>query len=397
MRILTIPLHYSLFTLHFYHGGDSLRIKIYVHPESTESFWAQLSLKAVGVEITRKRYTAEYIDVPYVKDIDFDAEFEGYEKRVLLYIGYSLTSAPYDLKYLTDLGIHVLLLNYESSVLSGGCSKVLLNYRDGMQKSISYLVANRHDRIALFGVNPNSPTDILKDQYFVEYLRERGGNPSRDIYYNYGSISGCFTRFAENRTDYNAVICANDVTALTLLRLLKENGVRVPEDLYITSCGGSTMLAERSNPTITTIAADQYEIGRQAILTYANLMKNPCDIAMTVKVAAKLTVRGSTNFDPNPGIDIFSPQLTAYPNVDFFADPDAQTALNAESLLLSSDELDQGILDGILAGETYPSIAERLYTSENVISYRIKRMCKITGCQKKSELVALLSPYMKQP
>ncbi len=264
-----------------------------------------------------------------------------------------------------------------------------------MQKSISYLVANRHDRIALFGVNPNSSTDMLKDQYFAEYLRECGGSPSRDIYYNYGSISSCFAQFFENHTDYNAVICANDVTALTLLRLLKENGVHVPKELYITSCGGSTLLTERSTPTVTTIAADQYEIGRQAILTYANLMKNPCDIAMTVKVAAKLNIRGSTDFAPDPGIDIFSPQITAYPNVDFFADPDAQSALNVETLLSDSDELDLGILDGILDGETYPSIAERLYTSENVISYRIKRMCKITGCQKKSELVALLTPYMR--
>ena len=76
-----------------------MRIKIYVHPESQDSFWASLSLKAVSVEITRKRYTAEYIKVPYVTDIDFDAEFAGYEKRVLLYIGYSLTSTPHDLKY----------------------------------------------------------------------------------------------------------------------------------------------------------------------------------------------------------------------------------------------------------------------------------------------------------
>ena len=37
----------------------------------------------------------------------------------------------------------------------------------------------------------------------------------------------------------------------------------------------------------------------------------------------------------------------------------------------------------------------QLFTSENVISYRIKRMCKTTGCTKKAELVALLAPYFK--
>ncbi|MBQ4556306.1 MAG: substrate-binding domain-containing protein [Clostridia bacterium] len=370
-------------------------IRIYVHPEFKDTFWTQLSLKATNAEITRKRYTAHYIDVEKVTDIDFDKVFEGDEKKLLLYIGHSVSGTPVDLKYLTDHGVHVILLNYESSVLSGSCSKVLLNYRDGMQKSISYLTANKHDKIALFGINPNSSTDMLKDSYFVEYLRERGGNPTRDIYYNYGSISGCFSRFAENYTDYNAVICSNDVVALALINYLKGIGVRIPEDMYVTACGGSSILSSMANTTITTVFADQYELGRQAVLTYSYLYKNPCDVALSVKVEARLTVRQSTNFDPDPGHDLVTTLKKQVPNVDFYDDPVIQSIFRIEALLLSCDELDRGILEGILAGETYPSIAERLYTSENVISYRIKRMCKITETSKKSELVTLLSPYLK--
>ncbi|MBQ8836550.1 MAG: substrate-binding domain-containing protein [Clostridia bacterium] len=372
-----------------------MTIKIYIHPEFKDTFWTQLSLKATNAEITRKRYTAEYLDAESVTDIDFDKVYEGDEKRLLLYIGHSVGGTPEDLKVLADHGVHVILLNYESSVLSGSCSKVLLNYRDGMQKTISYLTANRHDRIALFGINPNSSTDMLKDSYFVEYLRERGGNPTRDIYYNYGSISGCFARFAENCHDYNAVICSNDVVALALIQNLKEIGVRVPEDMYVTACGGSSMLSSVASTTITSVFADQYELGRQAVLTYAYLYKNPCDVALSVKVEAKLTVRASTNYDPDPGRDLVTTLSKQVPNVDFYDDPVIQKIFSVEALLLNSDDLDRGILDGILVGETYPSIAERLFTSENVISYRIKRMCKITGTAKKSELVALLAPYLK--
>ena len=338
-----------------------MTIKIYVHPEFKDTFWTQLTLKATAAEITRKRYTAEYLEAESVTDLAFDKIYAEDERRLLLYIGHSVAGTPRDLKYLTDHGIHIILINYESSVLAGNCSKVLLNYRDGMQKIISYFTANDHDRIALFGINPNSSTDMLKDSYFVEFLRERGGNPTRDIYYNYGSISGCFSRFAENRSDYNAVICANDVVALALMRFLQESGVRVPEDLYVAACGGSSLI----NSTITSVFADQYELGRQAVLTYAHLYKNPCAVALSVKVEAKLTVRASTDFAPDPGED-----------------------------LLGCDELDRGILTGILAGETYPMLAEKLYTSENVISYRIKKMCSVTGTSKKSELIALIRPYM---
>lgn len=367
-----------------------MTIKIYIHPEFKDTFWTQLTLKATAAEITRKRYTAEYIEAEKVPDIDFDTLYAEDERRLLLYIGHSVSGTPVDLKYLTDRGVHVILINYESSVLSGSCSKVLLNYRDGMQKTISYLTANKHDRIALFGINPNSSTDMLKDSYFVEYLRERGGNPARDIYYNYGSIAGCFSRFAENYRDYNAVICSNDVVALALMRFLQEGGIRVPEDLYVTACGGSSL----ANTTITSVFADQYELGRQAVLTYAHLYKNPCAVALTVKVTANLTVRASTNFDPDPGEDLISTLDKQVPNIDFYDDPIIRSIFRVEELLLSCDELDRGILDGILGGETYPSIAERLYTSENVISYRIKKMCKITGTNKKSELIDLLRPYL---
>lgn len=367
-----------------------MTIKIYIHPEFKDAFWTQLTMKATAAEITRKRYTAEYIEAKKVTDIDFDSLYAEDERRLLLYVGHSVSGTPKDLKYLTDNGVHVILINYESSVLAGNCSKVLLNYRDGMQKTISYLTANKHDRIALFGINPNSSTDMLKDAYFVEYLRERGGNPTRDIYYNYGSVSGCFARFAENHADYNAVICANDVVALALMRFLKDSGIRVPEDLYVTACGGSSLV----NTTITSVFADQYELGRQAVLTYAHLYKNPCAVALSVKVEAKLTVRASTNFDPDPGENLLSTLDKQVPNIDFYDDPDIRSIFLVEELLLACDELDRGILDGILAGDTYPAIAERLYTSENVISYRIKKMCTITGARKKSELITLLKPYL---
>lgn len=370
-----------------------MHIKIYILPEYKESFWAKQSLKAVAAEILRKRYAADYIEVPSVTDINFDEVFAKGEKRVLLYIGYSIYRSPSDLRYLTEHGIHTLLLNYESTDFTGNCSRVLLNYRDAIEKCVGYLTANAHDRIALLGVNPHSTVDVLKKDRFAEYLRAKDADPARDIYYNNGSIEGCLSLFLENRTDYNAVICVNDVNALALLRRLREIGMRVPEDIYVISCGFSTMLAEQAAPTLTTVAADQNEIGAQAVQAYASLIKNFGDITLTVRVAPKLIVRGSTNFDPDPGIVLPLQPSAPAPLFDFYADPDAKNFFNAESLLLSSDELDRGILAGIMSGEIYASIAERLYTSENVISYRVKRMFKITGCEKKSELIALLTPY----
>ena len=352
-------------------------VKIYVNPEYKDALWSTLAIKAINAEIMRKRYTPVFIDAPEVSEIDFDHLYEPGEKRLMVYIG-----------------VHVVFLNYESQSLVSGHSKILLNYKDGMRKTINYLLSCGRENIALYGINPNSSTDMIKDAFFADYLAFRGGNPSRDIYYNYASQRGCYARFAENCRSYDAVICANDVVALALICHLREEGVRVPEDLFVVSFG-STVLASMANPTITSVSVDHEELGRQAILAYAYLYKNPGDITLTAKVDAKLRIRASTAHMPDRGKDIFASFLPQTPNVNFYDDPITQRVFEAETLLLGCDELDFGILKGILRGETYPHIAEQLFTSENVISYRIKRMCKTTGCTKKAELVALLAPYFK--
>lgn len=372
-----------------------MRIKIYIHPESKESFWSRFSLRAVAAEILRKRYTPEYIEEKSVTDINFDKVFKPNEKKVLMYIGFSPKDTLNDVAYLTAHGVHTLMLNYNYEEFSGTCSRVLLNVRDAMEKSIAYLLANNRDRIALFAVNPNSSTDKLRAEAFEEYLLSIGRTMEQDAYYNYGAMSQCRENFVKNISNYNAVICVNEVAAFLIVRWLREAGIDIPNDLYVISSGYSTMLAECSSPTITSVSADQNEVGTQAVLAYSSLMKNPGNISLTVKVEANLTVRGSTDFAPDIGSVAFAPKSTNRHAVNFFTDPSVRRFFSIETLLLESDDLDRGILDGLLAGDTYPKMAERLYTSENVISYRIKRMCKISGISSKSELIELITPYLK--
>ena len=372
-----------------------MRIRIYVHPESKESFWARFSLRAVAAEILRKRYTPEYIEDKNITDINFDKLFKPGEKRVIMYIGFSEKSTLNDLAYLTAHGVHTLMLNYGYEEFSGTCSKVLLNCRDAMEKSICYLLSCNRDKIALFGVNPSSSTDTIRLETFKEYLASIGRSIEDDVYYNHCMMSQCREEFSKHLKNYNAVICVNEIAAFVLLRHLHDSGINVPKDLYVISCGYSTMLAEHSLPTLTAVCADQSEAGRQAVLAYSSLVKNPGNVALTVQVEASLTVRGSTDFTPANGSIAFAPNHTNKPSNAFYSDPTVRRFFNMEMLLLESDDLDRGILDGLIDGDTYPVMAERLFTSENVISYRIKRMCKIANAASKAELIELITPYLK--
>ena len=372
-----------------------MRIRIYIHPESKESFWSRFSLRAVAAEILKKRYTPEYIENTAVTDIDFDKYFDEGEKRVLMYIGFSAKDTLNDLAYLSTHGVHTLMLNYGYEEFSGSCSRVLLNCRDAMEKSIGYLLSNGRDRIALFGANPNSSTDILRLETFSEYCASIGHNVDDDTYYNYGMMLDCREKFAKNAKNYNAVICVNEIAAFMLMRWLSDSSIKVPQDMYVISCGYSTMLSEHMVPTLTSVSADQSDVGTQAVLAYSSLMKNPGNVALTVQVSANLSIGGSTDFAPDMNVTAFAPQSNIRPTVNFFRDPSVKNFFSVEMLLLESDELDRGILDGLIAGDTYPVMADRLFTSENVISYRIKRMCKIAGTASKLELVELITPYLK--
>ena len=371
-----------------------MKVRVYVSPKIADTLWTKQAVRAISSEIMQKRYTPVFLDAPDPTALNFDEIYETGERRLLIYVGASVAITPRLLSRFSECGVHGIFINYESSVLSGRYSKILLDYRDGMRKIINYLLASGRSDFALYGVNPNSATDMIKDGFFREYLGREGKNPARDIYYNYASLTGCFARFFENRACYDAVICANDVVALSLVSHLQKAGVSVPDDLYAVSFG-SSLLASLSRPTITTVTVDHATLGRQAVLAYAYLYKNPGDISLTVKVDAKLVVRASTGArQPASDADAFSSFLQQVPDVEFYDDPAAQCIFRAETLLSDCDELDFGILEGILGEETYPCIAERLYTSENVISYRIKRMCRLTGCQKRGELVSLLAPYI---
>lgn len=237
-----------------------MKVRIYVSPKTADTLWIKQSMRAISSEIMQKRYTPVFLEATDPEKLNFDEIYEPGERRLLIYAGASAAITPRLLSRFSECGVHGIFINYESSVLSGRYSKIFLDYRDGMRKIINYLTAAGRSEFALYGINPNSATDLIKDSFFCEYLRRDGKNPTRDIYYNYASLTGCFSRFCENCARYDAVICANDVVAVSLISHLREVGVAVPEDLYVVSFG-SSVLASLSAPTITSVIVDHAELG----------------------------------------------------------------------------------------------------------------------------------------
>ncbi|MET7983003.1 MULTISPECIES: LacI family DNA-binding transcriptional regulator [unclassified Streptomyces] len=66
----------------------------------------------------------------------------------------------------------------------------------------------------------------------------------------------------ERRPDLDAVFVANDLSALGVLRVLREHGRRVPEDVAVIGFDDMLPIAEQTDPPLTTVRQDIEEMGR---------------------------------------------------------------------------------------------------------------------------------------
>ena len=102
-------------------------------------------------------------------------------------------------------------------------------------------------------------------------------------------------------TDYRptAIICVNDVTAVGVLRELRERGIRVPQDMSVTGFD-NVKLSEFCYPALTTVHIPREQIGH---ITYESLMPrttSPEFAEGEILIDPEFMVRDSTG--PAPAI-----------------------------------------------------------------------------------------------
>ncbi len=369
-----------------------MTVHIYVEPPYKDSLWCKQTLKGINDESTKKRYSVKMLESDNIYEADIDAFFGDEEKRILIVLATSVNQSRKFNDYFNRHGVHLLYINHQSTNGDFRFSNILVDYHDSMKKITEYLEGCGRENIALYGINPDSSTDLIKQHFFEERNKQisKYGNGSNIYFRTFNSADSdavdCFDIFKENISYYNAIICANDLVAKLLIDDLQKNGVRVPEDLYIVSFG-DYILAQIGNPTITAVTIDHEHLGRQAVYTYSYIKKVSDDMYITAKVAPKLTIGESTagskirqtaceasDGDPND------------PTTDFFKHPQIRSIITFENMLTKCDKLDMQILIGIMTRMTYNELANTLFVSENVITYRVKRLCKLASLPSKSEL-----------
>ena len=365
-------------------------IPVLTEPNFRSYLWAAQTMEGVAQEAARRKYKTVTLDAEAYKTIDYDRLF-GDERRMLIVIGTSVSWMPGALACFNSRSIESVVISFDPSETTLPAGMVRMDYVGAISHLLAYLSSCGRRRIALYGYNPNSSADNIKLRFFSNWCKNRGYSAEERVFFNYADLSACYARMRPRVRQFDAVICANDIAAVSLLSHLRADGVRVPEDLFVTAFGDS-LIAARVDPPLTIATLDHRELGRQAVLLFYHRCRQPSTASVSARVRSKLIVRGSTACMPDmTSITLPEDDADAFESsINFYNDPEAERLLRAETLLSAADELDMRLLSGLLAGCSLEKLEQTLFLTASALQYRKKRLMNIARCAHTSDLLEFL-------
>jgi LacI family transcriptional regulator len=173
-------------------------------------------------------------------------------------------------------------------------SAVLTDPEAGVYEATRYLLGLGHRAIAFLV----PPPELLPNPRMVDAYRralDESGSGHDDLLVSCeATIDGAYHAtgaLLESRRP-SAVIAYSDLMALGVYRAAVEWGVRIPEQLSVLGFD-DTPMARFLNPSLTSVAQDKVEIGRQAVTLLLEQIKQGRPSRRIVTLRPKLVVRQS--------------------------------------------------------------------------------------------------------
>ena len=184
--------------------------------------------------------------------------------------------------------------------------KVLLDRPRSMKLVLEHLTGLGHRKIALLGIDPKNRFGALRMPGLTEYAPKCGLDFERDftLHFHPGETKHTFEYGYELAGEWlaqsaatrpTAIIALNDRIAIGAINRLREDGVRVPEDVSVVGYD-NIAVAEHFFPTLTTV---DHQTDRLMDLAVRGLLDrlNPANADLPPResyVQPKLVIRKST-------------------------------------------------------------------------------------------------------
>lgn len=354
-------------------------------PNFSTSRWYKSIVLGIAQLQQEKRINTNFLsDIFELKNITI------YSDDALLIIGSEnkwitsvITIAPqeFDNRIIVLADYRHYVIGRSFSVISSDIAKILVSF-------YSYLNMHGKEKIALYGINPLSTSDLLKKETFLQC----GGN-EKDCFYNHLSLEDCFTSFEKQLSSYDGIICANDYAAISLVKHKS-----LPKSLFITSFG-DTFISTVFSPSITCSRTNFKNFGNSLYDLVKILQKYKSINSLSIYLEYSFVIGETTSFLPFPK-SVISVSPTPIPsfikNIDtnFYSDPESNEMLKIDKMLMNCDSIDMLLIGQLLNGFSFTKISEALFVSSSTVKYRIKQLYKYCEVETKTEFIDLLNKYI---
>lgn len=153
---------------------------------------------------------------------------------------------------------------YDGGIPKHNITSIRGNYRKGVDKVIDYLHSLGHRRLCFIG--HHSRLNPVKERLQAVRAAAARHTPAMEVHaaYDTDTLDGgrnAMRLILDSGYQPTAAVCVNDVTAVGVLRELRERGLRVPQDISVTGFD-NIKLAEFCYPALTTVHIPRDRIGQ---------------------------------------------------------------------------------------------------------------------------------------
>ena len=350
-------------------------VTILTEPAYSESMWCKALYGSLTERLRQKRisFCEMYDTVP-----------ENSEAVFIIAADYNWIKAT-----LTELNLSgikpILICNQAETILGCSYSCVCSDITGSMKYLLDGLKADGKTRVALYGVNTSSISDIGRvDGLFAQ---KDGIIDSMRVFTNDGSLQNCYRKFVAEADNFDAVICFNDFAAVSLIRHLEKDGKReITERLRILSCS-QTKISSCYRDRITSINMNLEQYGKAAVFIYEKLKAHPYISQMTLNV--------SWNSEPNKTPNSLPVSLKSAQNTDrIYSDKELNEMICAERILEIDSATDKTVIANLCGGKSVSETAAACFLTDSGVKYRIKRILEKCKLSDKSELIYIVKRYL---
>lgn len=179
---------------------------------------------------------------------------------------------------------------------------VLGDDHSGISQAVRHLVRLGHTRIAHVGGTQAVSTGVARYHSFVSAMMMEGLEPDPKLivfaeWFREDRGADAFRTLVDSGADFTAVVCGNDLIALGCYDVMRERGLRCPEDVSVVGYN-DTPFNDKFTPPLTSVRLPHYNLGYRAAGLLVELMQDGDTPPAEVRLRPELVVRGSTGPPP---------------------------------------------------------------------------------------------------